>query len=281
MKELFAVTNASYCSHAVREQLSRFQEECGLRGIAFTHISLDSAWDAAAASAFPPQCVYLDKDIYFATELEKRGVRLFNSARAIALTDDKIKTQIALGSVVRFPKTLFSPKRYFGETPEKELSDCARILGFPLVVKEACGSLGKQVYLARDMGELKEIAKKVGALPHLYQEAVQPFGRSLRLFAVGGKVIGSVRYCNDFDFRSNLADGGRAESFSASERHITVALTAAKALGLDFCAVDFFDTGEPLMIEVNSNAYFKGLEQTGVNIAGSIVDYIVSSQNGV
>lgn len=281
MKELFAVTNASYRSEAVLEQISRFKEECERRGIAFSHISLETAWDARAASYFPPKCIYLDKDIHFAAALEKRGVRLYNCARAIALTDDKIKTQIALGDVARFPKSLFSPKRYFGETPEKELSDCARILGFPMVVKEACGSLGKQVYLARDMSELKEIAKKTGAHPHLYQEAVQPLGRSLRLFVVGGRVIGSVRYRNDTDFRSNMADGGHAEPFEASEQHISVALTTAKALGLDFCAVDFFDTEEPLMIEVNSNAYFKGLEQTGVNIAGSIVDYIMSAQSGV
>jgi len=281
MKDLAIVTNASYSAESVREQLSRFFEECGKRGIAPLHISLNTAWDASAGSYFPPQCIYLDKDIHFAMELEKRGIRLFNNARAIALSDDKLKTQIALGGLVRFPKTLFSPLRYFGKTPQKELDDCARALGFPMVVKEACGSLGKQVYLARDCTELQAITSKIGAVAHLYQEAVPPFGRSLRLFVVGGRMIGAVRYVNTSDFRSNMADGGCAEPVEASNAHIAAALTAAKALGLDFGAVDFFDTEEPLMIEVNSNAYFKGLEQTGINITGSIVDYVAAIQSGV
>jgi ribosomal protein S6--L-glutamate ligase/gamma-F420-2:alpha-L-glutamate ligase len=274
MKSLAVVTNASYQSDSVREQVSRFREECTLRGIDFMHKSIDTAWDASAASYFPPQCIYLDKDIYFASVLEKRGVRLYNSARSIALADDKLKTQIALNGLIDFPKTLFSPKRYCGTTPDKEICDCARALGFPMVVKEACGSLGKQVYLAKDIEELRVIAEKIGSLPHLYQEAIRPFGRSIRLYVVGGRVIGSVRYCNDGDFRSNMADGGRAEPFAASERHCAAAIAAAEALGLDFCAADFFDAKEPLMIEVNSNAYFKGLEQAGVNIAGAIIDYI-------
>ena len=51
--------------------------------------------------------VYLDKDKYVLTMLEKSGAKVFNNARAIQTCDDKMSTYIALSdSGVPMPKTL-------------------------------------------------------------------------------------------------------------------------------------------------------------------------------
>lgn len=277
MIELGIVTNASYISSTTLKQLDRLQEECIQRGIKPIKVQNRLPWKGDNISFLPKTCIYLDKDINFAVKLEKSGVRIFNSADSIRLADNKILMQIALDGVVVFPKTLFAPKRYFGEPLTEELVAVEQELGYPLIVKEAFGSLGKQVYIVHDRDELMAIAHDIGAKEHLYQECVrQSSGRSVRLYVVGNTVVGAARYINNNDFRSNLEAGGIAELVSPNDNHIEAALNATHVLGLDFGAVDFFDTDTPMLIEVNSNAYYRGFEAAGINITAKILDYIES-----
>jgi type I restriction enzyme M protein len=57
-------------------------------------------------------------------------------------------------------------------------------------------------------------------------------------------------------------------------------LKAAKILGLDYCGVDLLDdkNGNPILCEVNSNAFLQEIERiTGKNIAGIYAKHIVES----
>ena len=53
----------------------------------------------------------------------------------------------------------------------------------------------------------------------------------------------------------------------------------AKALGLDYCGVDLLETKEgPIVGEVNSNAFFEGLENTtGIDVAALYAKHIYES----
>ncbi len=55
-----------------------------------------------------------------------------------------------------------------------------------------------------------------------------------------------------------------------------MALYAAKILGLTFGAIDFLKgkDGQFYFLEANSNAYFKGIEELDIDIAGRIAAYI-------
>ena len=57
----------------------------------------------------------------------------------------------------------------------------------------------------------------------------------------------------------------------------TAAITAVKAIGLDFAGVDvLFGKDGPVVCEVNSNPHFKSsLECTGIDMSEKILDYIV------
>ena len=46
----------------------------------------------------------------------------------------------------------------------------------------------------------------------------------------------------------------------------------------DYCGADILEgpNGEPILSEVNSNAFYEGIEKTtGVNVAGCYVDYLI------
>ena len=227
-------------------------------------------------------CIYLDKDKYFAEILEKLGVRLFNSAKSIELCNDKAETYIMLsGAGFNIPKTVFSPLTYMKSDrfSDKDNEAIANYLSFPIIVKEVYGSMGFGVYMANDLNEFSSLREELKLKPHLYQEYL-PYrkGTDVRVILVGGKVVTAMERVNENDFRSNVAQGGEGRKISLSEEFKTTAERCAKILGLDYCGVDLLygKHGEPFVCEVNSNAFFDGIEKvTGVDVAKAYVNHVI------
>lgn len=225
--------------------------------------------------------VFFDKDKYIAQFLEQKGIRLFNSAAAVAVCDDKMLTHIALSEKgVPMPKSVPAPFCY---TPDAEiLPDYAdrliTALSLPVVVKQSYGSLGKGVFLAETREELLNLAREFRFTPHFYQEYIaESRGRDLRVIAVGGEVIAGMVRSSTSDFRSNVALGGRATAYSPDSDTAALVKKIARVLQLDYCGVDLLFGKEGFTVcEVNSNAYFCGMERaTGVNVAAAYAQYIV------
>lgn len=227
--------------------------------------------------------VYLDKDKYLGQALEKTGLRLFNSAHAVEICDDKMTTYLALvGSGVPVAESIPAPLCY---TPNAEpsgefLQEVSDRLGFPLVVKKSYGSFGAGVRLARDMAELREISEAFLYAPHFYQRYVaEASGRDVRVIVIGGKAVAAMeRVAQAGEFRSNIELGGTGRAIDLPVAYAKTAEKAAKCLGLDYCGVDLLQTARGAVVcEVNSNAFFEGLEKaTGVNVARLYAEYIVA-----
>ena len=82
---------------------------------------------------------------------------------------------------------------------------------------------------------------------------------------------------NKNDFRSNISNGGTGTIYQPNNEYINLAIKAARALGLDFAGVDvMFGEDGPIICEINSNPQFAStLKATGINLADSIVEYIL------
>jgi len=224
--------------------------------------------------------VYLDKDIHVARLLEESGVRLFNSAESIRLSDDKMLTHIALAAAgLPQPRTLSSPLCFSAETEDAFAERVAAELGFPIVVKKCHGAFGKQVYLARDLSELKEKRRELLAEPHLYQEYVECGASDIRVIVIGGKATCMMRRTasRKGEFRSNAELGGKGERIEPNEALTSLAERAATALGLDYCGVDILESPRGYLVtEVNSNAHFKVVQEvTGVDVAARYAEYMI------
>ena len=231
--------------------------------------------------------VYLDKDKYQSQILESLGVKLFNSHDAIRVCDDKGTTYLALvGKGVNLPKTIFGALCYNKDMPINKnwANKIADELGFPLVVKESFGSMGKGVYLANDFAELLSIMEEVKLKPHIFQQYLgKKKGVDIRVIVIGGKAVCAMERKNEFDFRSNVAQGGSGTKIDLTADFKESAEKCASALGLDYCGVDllFGDNYEPFVCEVNSNAFISGIEKaTGFNVAGEYVNHIISKLKG-
>lgn len=225
-------------------------------------------------------CVYLDKDKYLPRMLEKCGVRLFNTAEAVELCDDKMLTYIALaGKGVNMPDTLAAPLCYYADAKLHEgyAETIGARLGYPVIVKKSFGSWGMDIELAENEEQLKDAAERCRMSPHLYQKYISAHrGEDYRVIVVGGRTVAVMKRSNPHDFRSNIECGGKGFPAKVPDSFTEQAERCAEILGLDYCGVDILDdNGTPVVCEVNSNAFFNEAERvTGVNIAGAYAQRI-------
>lgn len=225
---------------------------------------------------------YFDKDIYLARELEKGGYRLFNNADFIKLCDDKMLTQIRISGLgYKTPKTFASPLVYSSlhKSNYDFLMKIKKELGFPMVVKKVYGSLGEGVYLVNSYAQLKSLYKKIYRNPLIFQEFVSSsFGRSVRVLVIDQKVVGGfVRY-NNKDFRSNFGNSASGTQLLDNKQFFDVAQKLADDLNIEYAGIDFLfgDHEEPVLCEINSNAFFEEFEKiTQIDVAKLIADMVI------
>lgn len=264
------------------------RQDWPLMPLPHTMLMADIGSEVQVAGFSPADTVlFWDKDVRLARALERCGAKLYNSAEAIALCDDKSATHLALaGNHIPMPRTLVAPMAYIRMGKEESrwfLRRAVSLLGLPLVVKECYGSLGGQVYLVQEESALWERVESLGSRPFILQQFVAPAGEDFRLYVVGDRVVAAMRRCSaDGDFRANVALGGCAESYSPTEEEIWIAQRSCRLLGLSFGGVDLLHDaqGHPFLCEVNSNAHMAGISAcTGVDVAAEIIRYVRETES--
>lgn len=233
----------------------------------------------------PEFILFLDKDIRLAKQLEKMGYRLFNSREVIENCDDKILTfQTLANHGINLPKTLASALVFNGTGDDEADSKWASVIeeafSYPLVIKEAFGSFGAQVYLISNREELIAKQKELCYTPHLYQEFIASSkGRDVRIYVVGDEVVASMYRFSETDFRANVSNGADIKPYEPDEAFCELAIQATQILGADFTGVDllFGPNGEPVLCEVNSNAHIKNIyDCIGIDVAEFIFKHILN-----
>ena len=225
--------------------------------------------------------LFWDKDVRLARTMEAVGMRLYNPADGVAVCDDKAATHLALARHgLPMPRTLAAPMTYLHMDvgpAEAFYRTAEELLGYPLVLKECFGSLGGQVHLVRDGGQLRRLADTLAARPFLLQEYILPGGEDFRLYMVGGRLAAAMRRVNPADFRANIGSGGHGQAYVPTAEETALAQEACRVLGVPIAGVDILHTpqGKPLLCEVNSSAQLAGITAcTGVDIAGEIVSFV-------
>lgn len=230
----------------------------------------------------PDFVLFWDKDIKLAKYLETEDIKVFNSSDSIRICDDKSLTYLYLRNAgIKMPKTIFSPLIYFHNLYEDKefMSFIFSHLKFPFVFKECFGSFGNQVYLIQNESELIEKIKICEKSPFEIQEFINTsFGRDLRIYVVGNDILGGMLRTNENgDFRANIEIGGKGKRYDLNQTHIDLVKNVISVLKLDFAGIDilFGESDEPILCEVNSNAYFISYNKTlNVNVADYIIKYI-------
>jgi ribosomal protein S6--L-glutamate ligase len=210
-------------------------------------------------------------------QFELMGSYTPNSSDAIARARDKLRShQLLAAQGIGLPVTVF------GDNPDDTVDLLSMLGPPPHVIKLNEGTQGAGVMLTEKPSASRSV---IEALRGLYANfLVQEFiaeakGADLRCFVVGGEVVAAMRrQAPKGDFRSNLHRGGSAKAVRVSDAEQATAVRAASVLGLGVAGVDLIRSSRgPLVLEVNSSPGLEGIEEaTGIDIAGRIVDHVVS-----
>lgn len=287
MKKVLIVVNGYGLADGIKHQVERLKEEFLKRSVEVEIIKNTQVFayifEGNVKISLPKYdfVLYLDKDRYVAGLLEKAGYKLYNNIESIIKCDDKMLTHICLSDQgIKMPTTISSTLCYTDNGNRDYLKLVEEKVGLPMIVKEVYGSLGRQVYLANNHEELLQIENKLIHIPHIFQEYIESSrGKDYRIIVIGGKVVAYMKRENPHSYLSNLAAGGSASKVNLPRQYLDVAEKCAWILGLDYCGVDILEgqNGEPIVSEVNSNAFYDGIEKTtGINVAGCYVDYLLN-----
>jgi gamma-F420-2:alpha-L-glutamate ligase len=214
-------------------------------------------------------------------QLERLGVYVCNSSSTIETVKDKLHMhQLLANSKLPTPKTMLLKFPVNYEVVKKEI-------GFPVVVKNITGTEGNGIYLCQSEDKFTDLMELIYTNNSNANIILQEFiefssGRDLRVFVVGGKIIGCMQRISKTGFKANFSRGGTVEPFVVSEEVARLATQTAKLVSLDIAGIDLlFDAnGGYKVCEANSSPGFKGLEQVmGRNIAEHIIDFIISKVN--
>ncbi len=208
--------------------------------------------------------------------LQARGVRVLNPPRAAEICVDKyLATALLEAAGLRVPATVVC------QNADSALEAFAA-LGGDVVVKPIFGSEGRGMVRVSD----PELAwrtfrtlERTQSVLYLQQFIRHP-GWDLRAFVLGGAVLAAMRRHARGDWRTNVAQGGRAEPARLSPEEERLALRAAEALGTPVAGVDLLPgpEGELYVIEVNAVPGWRALGPvTGVDVAAEIVRYLLKS----
>jgi [lysine-biosynthesis-protein LysW]--L-2-aminoadipate ligase len=219
------------------------------------------------------------RGLYLTACLEFLGFKVINRFEVGQTCGNKLITSIKLEQN-RIP----TPKTQFAFSAESGLETIKKT-GFPLVLKPIIGSWGRGIYPLRDLetaGMIIEMREEDNSpLSRIYyiQEMVDRPPRDIRCIIVGEQAIAAIyRYASEFEWRTNVARGGKVELAPLTNEMEDLAFRAAKAVGGGILGVDMMEHKDSGLVvhEVNNTVEFRGAATVSkADIPGEIVDYAV------
>jgi [lysine-biosynthesis-protein LysW]---L-2-aminoadipate ligase len=219
------------------------------------------------------------RGLYLTACLEFLGFKVINRFEVGQTCGNKLVTSIKLEQN-RIP----TPKTQFAFSADSGLETIKKT-GLPLVLKPIIGSWGRGIYPLRDLEtasmiiEMREEDNSPLSRIYYIQEMVDRPPRDIRCIIVGEQAIAAIyRYSSEFEWRTNVARGGKVELAPLTNEMEDLALRAAKAVGGGVLGVDMMEHKDHGLVvhEVNNTVEFRGAASVSrADIPGEIVDYAV------
>jgi RimK family alpha-L-glutamate ligase len=242
-------------------------------GVAFDSFA---GFDAIVVRTMPPGS--LEQVVFRMDVLHRaraRGVRVLNSPAALEACVDKYLATAKLAAA-RLPV----PPTAVCQDADAALA-AFHALGGDVVVKPLFGAEGRGLMRVSD----PELAwrtfrtlERSQAVIYL-QRFVRHPGWDLRVLVLGGRVLAAMRrYARD-GWRTNVAQGGRAEPVTPTPDEERLAQRAAAAVGAEVAGVDLLPGpgGEWYVPEVNAVPGWRALAPTcTVDVAAAVIRFLTA-----
>lgn len=206
--------------------------------------------------------------------IESLGVVVMNPVNGLAMARDKYYSLMALSRAgLQVPKTLITEDVGLAYDFVKNVKKA--------VVKPLIGSRGYGSVLVDNPDVAFRVFKTLASFNQaIYVQEYIEKAYDIRVFVVDGNVIASIQRFSTKpgEWRTNIAQGGKAKSYNPPEEVKEVTIKACEVLGLWYAGVDVVESNGKgyVIFEVNAAPDWQGLaEATGVRPAEAIVDLMV------
>jgi ribosomal protein S6--L-glutamate ligase len=204
--------------------------------------------------------------------LEAHGIPILNPPRAVEICVDKYLASARLAAA-----GLDVPATAVCQNAEEALQAFDQLQG-DVVVKPLFGSEGRGMMRISD----PELAwrtfrtlERTQSVLYLQRYIEHP-GWDLRIFVLGKRVLAAMRRHANGHWRTNVAQGGKAESIGISSEMEGLALRACAAVQAAMAGVDLLPgrDGRTYLLEVNAVPGWRALASvTGIDIAQEILRF--------
>jgi RimK family alpha-L-glutamate ligase len=207
--------------------------------------------------------------------LARLGLPVINSPRCIERTVDKYLTSTLLEDA-----GLPTPRTVVCERFDDAMAGFDG-LGGDVVVKPLFGAEGRGMVRVSDVDLAYRTFRALELTRSIFylQEYVPHGGRDIRAFVIGGRVAAAMTRRGD-GWKTNIAQGARAEPIDLSPALAELSLGAAALVEADYAGVDLLraEDGRVFVLEVNGVPGWQGLQRTtDVDIAGAIAEHVLAS----
>jgi ribosomal protein S6--L-glutamate ligase len=200
------------------------------------------------------------------------GISVFNPPAALEACVDKYLATAKLAAA-----GLLVPPTVACQDADAAL-DAFRALGGDVVVKPLFGSEGRGIVRVSDPDLAWRTFRALERLQSvLYLQTFVPHpGWDLRVLLLGGRVLGAMRRHARDDWRTNVAQGGRAEAVTPTADEERLAVRSADAVGADFAGIDLLPTGGGyVVLEVNAVPGWRALGAAcGTDVATAVIQHL-------
>ena len=145
-----------------------------------------------------------------------------------------------------------------------------------VVLKPIFGSNGQGLVQFRNTTtQLPSFFLKTGVC--VVQRHIANEGWDIRILIIGSEAYAMKRIATDGEWRTNISQGGRAESFTPPVEWVQLARSAAQALGVTIAGVDLIqgNDGSIWVLEVNAVPGWRALQTvTEKNISAAVLNSI-------
>jgi ribosomal protein S6--L-glutamate ligase len=242
-------------------------------GVAIAADSL-AGFDGVIVRTMPPgslEQVVFRMDVLH--RLAARGVVVLNPPAAVEVCVDKYLASARLEAA-----GLHVPATIVCQHADAAL-EAFSALGGDVIVKPLFGSEGRGMVRVSDADMAWRVFRTLERMQSvLYvQRYIAHPGWDLRVFVMGGDIVAAMRRYADGGWRTNVAQGGRAESVTPTSMEKELALRATRACGALVAGVDLLPgpDGEWYVLEVNAVPGWRALAPvTGVDVAGALVQFM-------
>ncbi|MDQ0219386.1 ATP-grasp domain-containing protein [Peribacillus cavernae] len=168
-------------------------------------------------------------DSLFTKQLELLGIKCYNSSLVSEICNNKAKTHQYMAMLgIPMADTIY------GNGDSFDGSDVP--FDYPYIAKEISGRGGKQVFLIKN--ENGEHGLKGAAGGWIIQKPAV-YGKDLRVFIVGKKIIAAVLRQSETDFKANFTLGGSASLYELSERERDIVEKIINTIDFGMAGIDF------------------------------------------